>query len=77
MDNSDPVVVEGMQNMQIHQSGRHKYFCSLLKLFENKSYLIVIGAMPKLCYVSGIDTQFDNTLKDGVSTTGHTFELIN
>ena len=38
MDISDPVVVEGMQNMQIHQSGKRDFQISK-KIFENKSYL--------------------------------------
>ena len=35
MDISDPVVVEGMQNMQIHQSGKQ-----LLKISEIQKLLV-------------------------------------
>ena len=58
MDISDPVVVEGMQNMQIHQSGKQLLQISK-KIFEIHTKVTrAIGEMPKLYYVSGI-TQID------------------
>ena len=76
MDISDPVVVEGMQNMQIHQSGRQIIFAlRFLKIKVTTQFTTtycLIGDVPKLCYVSGI-TQFDYVERWVVNDLKHTF----